>query len=217
MGVPRDASYSWRMGRDSLARHKMCRLWGNRDDLPTLSFGKSTCCRTRVLIRPTDPQNKHAPMGRGYFLADGEGFEPPVELPPQRFSRPSQSTALPPILNFFPTVSQPTVLFAYRTWRCCSPLVRTRLRCACLADSYARPSQSTALPPILNFFPTVSQPTVLFAYRTWRCCSPLVRTRLRCACLADSYARPSQSTAALTHPKLFPTVFQPVVLFDVHI
>ena len=35
------------------------------------------------------------------FLADGEGFEPPVELPPQRFSRPSQSTALPPILNFF--------------------------------------------------------------------------------------------------------------------
>lgn len=36
-------------------------------------------------------------------LADGEGFEPPVELPPQRFSRPSQSTALPPILNFFPT------------------------------------------------------------------------------------------------------------------
>ena len=140
------------MGRDSLARHKMCRLWGNRDDLPTLSFGKSTCCRTRVLIRPTDPQNKHAPMGRGYFLADGEGFEPPVELPPQRFSRPSQSTALPPILNFFPTVSQPTVLFAYRTWRCCSPLVRTRLRCACLADSYARPSQSTALPPIQSFF-----------------------------------------------------------------
>ncbi len=47
------------------------------------------------------------------------------------------------------------------------------------------------------------KPTVLFADRTWRCCSPLVRARLRDACLADSYARPSQSTAALTHPKLF--------------
>ena len=35
------------------------------------------------------------------FLADGEGFEPPVELPPQRFSRPPHSTALPPIRNYF--------------------------------------------------------------------------------------------------------------------
>ena len=35
------------------------------------------------------------------ILADGEGFEPPVELPPQRFSRPPHSTALPPILNSF--------------------------------------------------------------------------------------------------------------------
>ena len=33
-------------------------------------------------------------------MADGEGFEPPVELPPQRFSRPPHSTALPTILNF---------------------------------------------------------------------------------------------------------------------
>ena len=114
-----------------------------------------------------------------------------MELPPQRFSRPSQSTALPPIRND-------------RTWRCCSPLVRARLRDACLADSYARPSQSTALPPIRNCSMRRSlKPTVLFADRTWRCCSPLVRARLRNACLADSYARPSQSTAALTHPKLF--------------
>ena len=128
-----------------------------------------------------------------------------MELPPQRFSRPSQSTALPPIRNFFLRRSfKPTVLFADRTWRCCSPLVRARLRDACLADSYARPSQSTALPPIRNFFLRRSfKPTVLFADRTWRCCSPLVRARLRDACLADSYARPSQSTAALTHPKLF--------------
>ena len=84
------------------------------------------------------------------FLADGEGFEPPVELPPQRFSRPSQSTALPPIQNLFRRSFKPTVLFTVRTWRCCSPLVRARQRYACLADSYARPSQSTALPPIQN-------------------------------------------------------------------
>ena len=128
-----------------------------------------------------------------------------MELPPQRFSRPSQSTALPPIRNCSMRRSfKPTVLFADRTWRCCSPLIRARLRDACLADSYARPSQSTALPPIRNCSMRRSfKPTVLFADRTWRCCSPLVRARLRDACLADSYARPSQSTAALTHPKLF--------------
>ena len=41
------------------------------------------------------------------FLADGEGFEPPEELPLQRFSRPSHSTALPPIRNCFkPAVFQ---------------------------------------------------------------------------------------------------------------
>ena len=34
-------------------------------------------------------------------MADGEGFEPPDGLPHQRFSRPSHSTALPTILNFF--------------------------------------------------------------------------------------------------------------------
>ena len=42
---------------------------------------------------------KH-PCGCLIFMADGEGFEPPDELPRQRFSRPSHSTALPPILNF---------------------------------------------------------------------------------------------------------------------
>ena len=30
-------------------------------------------------------------------LADGEGFEPPVSVNPRRFSRPVQSTTLPPI------------------------------------------------------------------------------------------------------------------------
>ena len=32
-------------------------------------------------------------------LAEGEGFEPPEALPPQRFSRPPQSTTLPSLLN----------------------------------------------------------------------------------------------------------------------
>ena len=40
------------------------------------------------------------PKGHLIFMADGEGFEPPDELPRQRFSRPSHSTALPTILNF---------------------------------------------------------------------------------------------------------------------
>ena len=47
---------------------------------------------------------------------------------------------------------KPAVLFAFCTFRCCSPLVRARLLYVHLADSYARPSHSTALPPILNFF-----------------------------------------------------------------
>ena len=62
--------------------------------------------------------------------------------------------------------------------------------------------------------PTVFQPTVLFAFHTYRCCSPLVLSRLRFACLADSYARPPLLPRSATHPKLFlPTVFQPTVLF----
>ncbi len=89
-------------------------------------------------------------------MADGEGFEPPVELPPQRFSRPSQSTALPPILNFIiPPVFQTC---GFVRWPLPNGAAHHSfaLDCAdaCLADSYARPSQSTALPPILNFFST---------------------------------------------------------------
>ena len=37
-------------------------------------------------------------MGNPERLADGEGFEPPVGVNPRRFSRPVQSTTLPPIL-----------------------------------------------------------------------------------------------------------------------
>lgn len=51
---------------------------------------------------------------------------------------------------FFRRSFQPAVLFAFRTCRCCSPLVRARPQYFCLAYSYARPSHSTVLPPILN-------------------------------------------------------------------
>src|SRR5262245_54217750 len=37
-------------------------------------------------------------MLKNIRLAEGEGFEPPEDLRPQRFSRPPQSTALPPLL-----------------------------------------------------------------------------------------------------------------------
>ena len=66
-----------------------------------------------------------APISRGFerymflyskhnlFLADGGGFEPPEDLHPRRFSRPVQSTTLPPIQNLFTRRSfKPTVLFA---------------------------------------------------------------------------------------------------------
>jgi hypothetical protein len=33
------------------------------------------------------------------LLAEGEGFEPPETLRPQRFSRPPQSSTLPSLLN----------------------------------------------------------------------------------------------------------------------
>ncbi len=51
------------------------------------------------ILCPGFDKNKKMPqMGHFTLLADGEGFEPPDELPRQRFSRPSHSTALPTIL-----------------------------------------------------------------------------------------------------------------------
>ena len=92
------------------------RLRGNRDDLTALHWSNLLVVEQGFSSAP--PIHKiNAPLGRVYFLADGEGFEPPVELPPQRFSRPSQSTALPPIRNYFFRRSfKPAVLFAFRTW-----------------------------------------------------------------------------------------------------
>ena len=109
---------------------------------------------------PITTKMKH-PSGCLIFVADGEGFEPPDGLPRQRFSSPPHSTALPTILNFLlPSVFQPTVLFAYRTWRCCSPLVRARLRnlLALLTRTQDR-RYCPALPTILNFFVPVGLST----------------------------------------------------------
>ena len=96
----------WRMGRDYLGTS--C-LRCNRNDFTALTFVKSTCCRTQQLaLQCLIPShhfntNKKCPEKLGHFLfvADGEGFEPPEALRLQRFSRPSHSTALPPILNSF--------------------------------------------------------------------------------------------------------------------
>ena len=81
------------------------RLRGNRDDLTALHWSNLLVVEQGFSSAPPIHKIKR-PVGRVYFMADGEGFEPPVELPPQRFSRPSQSTALPPIRNFFPPVFQ---------------------------------------------------------------------------------------------------------------
>ena len=185
------------MGRDSLARHKMCRLWGNRDDLPTLSFGKSTCCRTRVLIRPTDPQNKHAPMGRGYFLADGEGFEPPVELPPQRFSRPSQSTALPPILNFWGGIRTPGGV---------APT--TVFKTVAIDRSATHPKLFFRRSFNLRFCSLIAPGGAAHHSFALDCAALVLLTRMQ-----DHRNRPRLSPIL----NFFPPVFQPVVLFDVHV
>ena len=131
-------------------------------------------------------------------MADGEGFEPPEALPPQRFSRPSHSTALPTILNFL--LSPPV----FSNLRFCSlvaaiaaahhSLALGFTRYVRLAYSYARPRYCPALPTILNFLlsPPVSS--------NLRFCS-LVATGVaahhsltlgftRCVRLAYSYARP---------------------------
>ena len=88
---------------------QMAGLWGIPDGFAAL------CLQNLLIVEPTplswlyrvrtpiSAQKLNAHFGRLIFVADGEGFEPPVELPPQRFSRPPHSTALPTILNFLLT------------------------------------------------------------------------------------------------------------------
>ena len=47
-----------------------------------------------------DQMRKYGCSNKGRFLAEREGFEPSMEFPPRRFSRPVQSTALPPLRYF---------------------------------------------------------------------------------------------------------------------
>ena len=71
---------------------------------------------------PAITDKNKTPDGCLIFMADGEGFEPPVELPPQRFSRPPHSTALPTIRNCSPPVFQPAVLMLRMSTHACIPL-----------------------------------------------------------------------------------------------
>jgi hypothetical protein len=49
----------------------------------------------QIFCEATGASRYHIPLELS--VAEGEGFEPSVELPPQRFSRPSHSTALAPL------------------------------------------------------------------------------------------------------------------------
>ena len=73
---PLFSGHYWRMGRD----------W---------RFAMSSL---RSSVRTSFSSPPHSPYCFTTFaMADGEGFEPPEPLPAQRFSRPPQSTTLPPI------------------------------------------------------------------------------------------------------------------------
>ncbi len=89
---------------EKLPRHKCLRRI--RDDFAAL------CLQNLLIVEPNRQprlpsvqpdaiynKNKMVINDHLIFMADGEGFEPPDELPRQRFSRPSHSTALPTIRN----------------------------------------------------------------------------------------------------------------------
>ena len=99
--LPQDVQYSWRMVRDCLGINA-CGAF--------VTISLRFVCKIYSLSNPTGNQGCQVsnpmpytikikcPKGHLIFMADGEGFEPPDELPHQRFSRPSHSTALPTIL-----------------------------------------------------------------------------------------------------------------------
>ena len=91
--------------------------WGDGPLSPAARTPRNCVAWSGVLIQPSQHKNK-MPIRAFIFLADGEGFEPPVELPPQRFSRPPHSTALPTIRNCFPSVFQPVVLVLHMMLSC---------------------------------------------------------------------------------------------------
>ena len=52
-------------------------------------------CKNRLALQQT--AEKQEPAQAGSFEAEGEGFEPSISLRIYRFSRPTHSTALPPL------------------------------------------------------------------------------------------------------------------------
>ena len=100
-----------RHGRLSAA---YCLKRGSRSDAKTRRFERAAAqsarsaqrprnrCRTMFLHRALRQQGSEslasirpAPSARSAAVAESEGFEPPEDLHPQRFSRPPQSTTLP--------------------------------------------------------------------------------------------------------------------------
>ena len=155
------------------------------------------------------------PQGRVNLWRIGRDLNPRWGCPHDGF----QDRCIKPLCHLSKTVSRrsfkPTVLFAYRTCRCCSPLVSAR---TALCLFLRTRMQDRCIKPLCHLSktvsPTVFQPTVLFAYRTCRCCSPLVsartalclfwRTRMQDRCIKPRLP-PIQNC--------FPTVLWPTVLF----
>ena len=91
-----DIFHWWRMVRD-------CNSHELRSRAPFTARTVCACSEPGNFVAVSNPMPitikiKH-PKGCLIFMADGERFEPPDELPRQRFSRPSPSTALPTILE----------------------------------------------------------------------------------------------------------------------
>jgi ribonuclease HI len=59
--------------------------------------GHSRSCLHNTIDRIFSLVDRHVRKTLNSWLAEGQGFEPWVGLPPQRFSRPSHSTALAPL------------------------------------------------------------------------------------------------------------------------
>ncbi len=71
-----------------------------------------------VLIPHSTGKYKTRPIGGILYLAEREGFEPPVQLPGRWFSRPLHSTALPPLRNLHIVYfTPPHTIVLRRHWR----------------------------------------------------------------------------------------------------
>ena len=97
-GTTKDGARQYRQAhvRVPETAHRAYALHAARTVTRRPTAGKDTRSRDRPHKKPRNhavPQFFRALAGRN--VAEGEGFEPPVGLHPQRFSRPPHSTALP--------------------------------------------------------------------------------------------------------------------------